>query len=319
MRDSLVAVAVALLCVLALGVGAAGLQELTDDPDSGPPEVEGEEGGEQPEEPSQDSQASGNDPQRLALDGDTSDACIAGFNQNDLALLTLVFSFSVTLIAVVITRQPVVGALVLPVVFIPSMAIMLVVTAFLGCPVPAQEAITNVENLTTAQNVSGGNTTAQGDSNSFWGDIRLFGLMATIALGAFIMALYVQRRNAGDVSEGQNYQVDDAPEEIGRVAGELADEIEDGVAVSNGVYDAWTEMTDILDIDDPETSTPGEFRDAALAAGLERQDVEELTDLFEEVRYGTARPTEERETRALEALRRIERTYSKQGGGGGRR
>lgn len=319
MRDSLVAVAVTLLCVLALGVGAAGLQELTDDPDSGPPEVEGE-GGEQPEDPSRDSQASGNNQQRLALDGDTSDECIAGFNQRDLAVLTVVFSFSLALLAVVITRQPIVGVLVLPVVFLPAFAIMLVVTAFLGCPVPAQEAITNVQNLTTAQNVSTGNATAQGDSNSFWGDIRLFGVLAVLVLSTFLMALYVQRRNSGDAGEAKNYQADSTPEEIGAAAGKLADEIEEGASVPNGVYEAWVEMTDVLEIEDPETSTPQEFADAARAAGIAQNDVEELTDLFEEVRYGTVTPTEQRENRALEALRRIEQTYANQtqGNRGGR-
>lgn len=318
MRDSFTAVAIALLCVLALGVGAAGLQELTDDPDSGPPEVEGSQ---EPDDPSRDSEASANSQQRLALDGDTSDDCIAGYDQNDLAILTLVFSFGVTLLAVVITRRPIVGAIVLPVIFLPSLAVMLVVTAFLGCPVPAQEAITNVQNVTVAQNVSTGNATAPSDSNSFWGDIRLFGIMAVLALSAILMALYVQRRNSGTVGEARNYQVDSAAEEIGAAAGKLADEIEDGASASNGVYDAWVEMTDILDIDDPETSTPQEFADAGLAAGIKRRDVEELTDLFEEVRYGTTIATQERETQALEALRRIERTYSdqEQGAGGGRR
>jgi len=210
MRDSLVPVVVALLCVLALGVGAAGLQELTDDADSGPPEVEGD-GGESSEEPAQESQASGNDPQRLALDGDTSDACIAGYNQNDLAMLTVVLAIGVSLVATLLTREIMVGAAVLPMVFIPAFVVMLFVFAFLDCPVPAQEAVTNVQNLTGTQNVSGGgNVTAPDNTDSTWGNLRIYGIFGALIVSVFAMALYVQRRNSGDVADARNYQVDAA-------------------------------------------------------------------------------------------------------------
>jgi hypothetical protein len=43
---------------------------------------------------------------------------------------------------------------------------------------------------------------------------------------------------------------------------------------------------------------------------MDRGDVAELTRLFETIRYGGATPTEERERRAVEALRRIESTYA---------
>ena len=51
----------------------------------------------------------------------------------------------------------------------------------------------------------------------------------------------------------------------------------------------------------------------AVEAGMAREDVDRLTSLFEEVRYGGESPTEEREEQALEALRRIEDEYAGDG------
>jgi hypothetical protein len=96
---------------------------------------------------------------------------------------------------------------------------------------------------------------------------------------------------------------------VGSAAGRAADRIDDGTAVENEIYRAWREMTDPLDVDRPETSTPREFTDAAVDAGLERDDVEELTRLFEDVRYGDVEATEGMEARAVSVLRRIEVEY----------
>lgn len=95
---------------------------------------------------------------------------------------------------------------------------------------------------------------------------------------------------------------------VGRAAGRAADRIEADAAVDNAVYRAWREMTDDLELP-RETSTPGEFADAAVAAGMAPTDVRELTTLFEDVRYGGEAADEEREQRALAALRRIEDAY----------
>lgn len=97
---------------------------------------------------------------------------------------------------------------------------------------------------------------------------------------------------------------------IGRAAGRAADRIEDDADADNAIYRAWREMTTYLEVENPDSSTPAEFAAAAVDAGMEGDDVSELTALFEEVRYGTARPTEDRETRALAALRRIEAEYA---------
>ncbi|MFB6296856.1 MAG: DUF4129 domain-containing protein [Halobacteriales archaeon] len=108
----------------------------------------------------------------------------------------------------------------------------------------------------------------------------------------------------GEASEGGE------PGSIGRAAGEAADRIDADAAVDNEIYRAWVEMTDLLDVEHPDTSTPEDFADAAVDAGMRPADVEELTDLFRTVRYGPEGATPGREQRAVEALRRIESTYA---------
>jgi hypothetical protein len=117
--------------------------------------------------------------------------------------------------------------------------------------------------------------------------------------------------DATDVAEESAEEPDDeeAIRAISRVAGETADRIDEAGDLDNEVYRAWREMVDHLQVERPDATTPGEFADAAVEAGMEPADVEELTDLFETVRYGGFDPTEERETQAVEALRRVEGAY----------
>lgn len=96
---------------------------------------------------------------------------------------------------------------------------------------------------------------------------------------------------------------------IGDVAGEAADRIEESVDIENEVYRAWHEMTTHLDIGNPAASTPTEFAAAARDAGMSETHVATLTGLFQEVRYGGEEATPDREDRAVDALRAIERTY----------
>ncbi|RQG95987.1 DUF4129 domain-containing protein [Natrarchaeobius chitinivorans] len=97
---------------------------------------------------------------------------------------------------------------------------------------------------------------------------------------------------------------------VAAAAGRAADRIESSDDVDNEVYRAWLEMTRPLEVDRPETSTPGEFAAAAVDAGLAREDVAELTSLFEDVRYGDEETTGQMETRATAVLRRIEAEYA---------
>ncbi len=143
--------------------------------------------------------------------------------------------------------------------------------------------------------------------------VVLFVVLGIALVGALVLLV---KSSSGDEPETQTG--DTPPDEedvaaIGRMAGEAADRIESAESVENEVYRAWREMTQHLDVSAPESSTPGEFAVAAVDAGIAREDVTELTNLFEEVRYGGEDATGEREERAVSALRRIERTYAEDG------
>lgn len=100
-----------------------------------------------------------------------------------------------------------------------------------------------------------------------------------------------------------------ATADFARAAGQAADRIEEAnVSVDNAVYRAWLQMTNALDIENPETTAPRDFAEAAVNAGLDRDDVTRLTELFTEVRYG-GKSADRREAPALEVLRAIEDTY----------
>lgn len=96
---------------------------------------------------------------------------------------------------------------------------------------------------------------------------------------------------------------------VGRAAGRAADRLEAGTDVDNEVYRAWQEMTELLDVRNPETKAPREFATAAVEAGMDPGDVDELTRLFEDVRYGGKAATGEDERRAIDVFRRIETAY----------
>jgi hypothetical protein len=104
-------------------------------------------------------------------------------------------------------------------------------------------------------------------------------------------------------------------EDIAAAAADAAERLEKRNAdVDNEVYRAWWEMTQLLDVSSPETYTPGEFADAAVEVGIDREHVDPLTTLFEEVRYGH-RDAESREERAIEVFRTIEAEYGTDGSG----
>lgn len=155
----------------------------------------------------------------------------------------------------------------------------------------------------------------QGTGSTMTGPTALFGmaLVGAIGLAALLLVLGTgdDEREPEPPDEEESPDVDVAA--IGRAAGEAADRIEGDADVENEVYRAWSEMTDLLDVPNPAASTPAEFASAAVDAGMAREDVDELTDLFEQVRYGGADPTADRERRAVAALRRIEDAYAEEG------
>ncbi|WP_209452146.1 DUF4129 domain-containing protein [Halosimplex halophilum] len=134
------------------------------------------------------------------------------------------------------------------------------------------------------------------------------GFLLALVGGAALLFVVEDDRDPLDSDTADTDEAGDL-ERVGRAAGDAADRIEHGSAGTNPVYRAWTEMVAHLDVADPETATPGEFADAATAAGMDPDDVAELTELFEAVRYGDRDP-EARAERALATLRRIEAAYA---------
>lgn len=142
----------------------------------------------------------------------------------------------------------------------------------------------------------------------------LLGILLVVLVLAAVVLLIVA---TGDSGEGADEEAEPEPEPettdigaVGRAAGEAADRIAGEADAENEVYRAWAEMTEHLAVDGPESSTPAEFAEAAIDAGMAPDDVRELTALFEAVRYGTEEATEDREARAVAALRRIEAGYA---------
>ena len=138
----------------------------------------------------------------------------------------------------------------------------------------------------------------------------LFALFGIVLLGAVAL---IARSTGDDLADPDPPEESSGPTDVaavGRAAGRAADRIESTDGFDNEVYRAWNEMTRHLEVPNPSASTPAEFADAAVEAGMDREDVASLTGVFESVRYGAAEPTAEREREAVEALRRIERAYA---------
>jgi hypothetical protein len=147
-------------------------------------------------------------------------------------------------------------------------------------------------------------------------------VLALLGVTVLVAAVIVVRATGDDsmfrgsdseTDESSSRSLTDESVAVGEAAGRAADRIETDTPLSNAVYSAWNEMTTHLDLP-RETSTPGEFAEAAVASGMARDDVDELTELFEGTRYGGIDASDERERRALAALRRIEREYAESEG-----
>lgn len=167
-----------------------------------------------------------------------------------------------------------------------------------------------------SENVTGGGGTGGNDqSQQFDVPIALmgaFGVLALVLVGT--ITRFAGSETAiptGSETEPEAESDDQRVRAVGEAAGRAADRLDDEeTTVSNTVVEAWTDMTDALEVRRPESTTPEEFAEAAIDAGLAADDVRELTWLFEAVRYGDAPVTEERERRAQDALRRIEAAYA---------
>lgn len=80
--------------------------------------------------------------------------------------------------------------------------------------------------------------------------------------------------------------------------------------IDNDIYRAWYEMTTYLSIPNPATYSPAEIAAAAQNAGLNATQVDTLTTLFRNVRYGNHEITEAKEQQAIDALREINKNIN---------
>lgn len=139
-----------------------------------------------------------------------------------------------------------------------------------------------------------------------WALLGVVGLVFVLAIGLMYRSLEEE-----DVVTTEE-EIEEEPEldEFAQAAGRAAERIEEhGVDVDNAVYEAWVEMTELLEVDNPDVYAPGEFAATAIDLGMGESDVMELTELFNEVRYGD-RDASPREDRALSILRTIEAEYA---------
>jgi hypothetical protein len=139
-------------------------------------------------------------------------------------------------------------------------------------------------------------------------------VLGVVVGGALVVGAAVLYRTAGTDEVAAAPPSDDAEDDVdlGRfaaAAGRAADRIEErNVPADNAVYAAWVEMTDLLDVADPETYAPSEFAETAIDLGMAEDDVQGLTTLFNEVRYG-GKDASVRAERAAAVLRAIESGY----------
>lgn len=200
-----------------------------------------------------------------------------------------------------------------------SMPVVLVMLLLASCgQAPGELALSSAQQAANQTSLlpfqGGGESGVGGEGDAVSTPTSLLGIVLLLALVGSVGLLVF---STGDDEETLADEPPEPPEAaqpagIGAVAGVAADRLENDADVENAVYQAWVEMTRHLDVDSPRSSTPAEFAAAAVDAGMAQEDVTELTDLFESVRYGGQEPSETEERRAIEALRNIEETYSEE-------
>ncbi|TKX85801.1 DUF4129 domain-containing protein [Halorubrum sp. SS5] len=309
-RDALVAVAVALLALVALGVAAATLNTAVDTGSGG----FGGGGGEAPSVGSDTG-----DPGVLSSSGEAgefsaSGLCFPSLREPPAVLALLV---GLTLLAAITYRDT------------ASPFASVAVASVMGAPVGVLFWVLSTcrsvaESVTVSLGLGGNGTSilpagAVGGAGVGGGEGAasapqiLFALVVVVAVIASVAALLLaggDDETDGDAAARAEEPAEEPPDldAIGRTAGEAADRIESSDA-DNEVYRAWRDMTDVLDVDRPASSTPAEFATAAVDAGVDEEPVTALTEVFERVRYGGEDATDDRERRAVEALRRIEERH----------
>lgn len=311
-RDAVAAVVVALLALAALGVAAATIDTAVEPDGGGFGGGGGESRGVGPDDPD----SLGDDAPAASTQIAPLFECIPWLRSPPaLAGLALLFAlfFGLTYRD---TGSPFAGVMVAGALFMP-IGLLWVVFAFCSTPEALdQDLRLGLGNETEGElfGEAGGSSGLGGTGETVSTPTALFAVLLVVALVASAVLLITAGRDddAGAVGGPSADDPEEPPEAtaLGRRAGAAADRIEADADVDNEVFRAWREMTDALAVERPQSTTPTEFADAAVAAGVDRDDAEALTALFEEVRYGGAAPTEDRERRAVAALRRIEAAYA---------
>jgi hypothetical protein len=319
-RRTLRAAIVALLVVLAVGVAAATLNSTLQSGDSLDPGSGGAPtGGSGPGEGSQPN-LSGNLSESA---GDASaQLCIPGFQTTAFKLGYLAFWVGLGGILFWRLSSRYLATFVFVGVTIQLAALYTVFAGLCGRDI-REEVVRNATDLPDetagqlAEQIgrSGGEAGAFISSNPI---LTAFIILAAVGLLVGLAVLYTEE---GRALLGAGPMTEDEPDfeeeydahalrMLGQAAGAAADRIDESGDADNEVYRAWREMTEHIEVDHPEASTPGEFASAAIDAGMDRTDVVELRAVFEEVRYGGLPATAEAERRAVSALRNIENSYA---------
>jgi hypothetical protein len=312
------ALIIALLCVLAVSLAAATLANPQDTAGSsgGPGGGVGGDSGTADQE--------GNDGEDGA---DIEDNSLAGEQPIQLGAACVPFLLSPAFAGLLLVVYGIIGYLTYRTRgLVPAVLALFVVTALVVAPpwliftdcgsqTESDQDGTLLPELPTGPS-EGGEATGGSDEETLFSPPRVLAVLFVLAIVLGLVAF----RATGDsepvdtkpIEEPVSESDDEALGAVGAVAGDAADRIVEDADVENEVYRAWREMTDHLDVRNPEASTPSEFADAARDAGMDDEHVDELTALFRDVRYGGADVTPDREQRAVDALRAIEASY---GGG----
>lgn len=312
-RDALRTLVLAALAVLALAVAAATLTDAVAVGGEGSSLGGGSGGG-----------VGDDDGEGLGEEGGSSlgstssdlrlDVCVKWLTDPLVAGGILLFLLGVGAAEWYLTKEFLVGFAVFVMVAIPVGFVYYLLTACRGVESQLGLAGRAQENLSIFPGAgAGGGGSGAGGAASTVSQPQV-ALLLVLGL-AILVAVGLVLTGTGDDDPPAAADADEGPPEpdvaaVGRVAGDAADRISGDAAVENEVYRAWREMTDHLDVANPHSSTPAEFAEAAVDAGMARDDVDDLTEVFEAVRYGPYEPTADREERAVAALRRIEAAYA---------
>lgn len=288
-RRTLTVLVIAVLAVLAIGFSAATLPSMVS-PEGDGSETDGGPLVNQTDEP---------DPEPQDGTG------VSEFGERLLSILLLITALGVFVYLAIYRSRAAAMILVLLIVAV----VIGLLLQFGGPPDVAEEA---ADPLVPGDGEEGeGEADSDGETDDSLLDVPPELVAALLGL-VFLVLLGVLRARSDDGGSGAEADAGESDDRrsLGAIAGRAADRIEDGdiegADAENEIYRAWREMTTQLDIENAEATTPREFRDRAVDTGLPPDDVRELTDLFELVRYGGEDATTDREQRAVRVLRRIE-------------